>query len=139
MDLPISKRITIPARDLEWQASRSGGPGGQNVNKVSTKIDLRFDLEHTSALSIPVKNRLRSLAKGRIDAEGRLVIVSTATRSQMANLEDARERLRELIAAALVAPKIRRATKPSRGSQRRRLDAKRRNSDKKKSRGKVDY
>ncbi len=139
MDLQISNRITIPARDLDWQASRSGGPGGQNVNKVSTKVDLRFDLANTQALPIPVKNRLRALAKGRIDGDGKIVIVSTATRSQMANLEDAREKLRELIAAALVRPKVRRATKPSRGSQRRRLDAKRRNSDKKKSRGKVDY
>lgn len=139
MDLQISNRITIPARDLDWQASRSGGPGGQNVNKVSTKVDLRFDLANTQALPIPVKNRLQALAKGRIDGDGKIVIVSTATRSQMANLEDAREKLRELIAAALVRPKVRRATKPSRGSQRRRLDAKRRNSDKKKSRGKVDY
>ncbi len=138
-DLPIQGDVVIPASDLDWSASRSGGPGGQNVNKTSTKVDLRFDLEGTSALHPAVKARLRRQPGVLLDAEGQLVIMSAATRSQAANLEDARERLREKILAALVRPKRRRATKPSRGAKRRRLKAKRITSEKKQNRKKVDY
>jgi len=109
------------------------------VNKVATKVDLRFDLEASTALSEPVKRRLREIARGRLDAEGRVVITASQTRSQSTNLEDARERLRALVASALRPPKKRRKTKPSRGAKRRRLKAKRMTSEKKKLRGKVDW
>lgn len=138
-DLPIRGDLVIPAADLDWSASRSGGAGGQHVNKTSTKVDLRFDLPGTDALHPAVKARLRKLPGVELDGDGQVIIVSSATRSQSANLEDARERLREKILAALVRPKRRRATKPSRGAKRRRLKAKRITAEKKKNRKKPDY
>ena len=136
-DLVIHDHLTIPARDLSWSASRASGPGGQNVNKVSTKVTLRFDLRGTEALTRTQKTRLRKLAGQRIDAQGALVIRAQAERSQRQNLERARGRLRKLIAKALVPPKRRVATKPSRASRRKRLEEKRRQAERKKARGKV--
>jgi len=136
-DLTISDRVTVPARDLSWSASRASGPGGQNVNKVSTRVTLRFDLRGTEALTRAQKARLRKLAGKRIDAHGALMISAQAERSQKQNLERARDGLRKLIRKALVPPKPRVATRPTRASKRRRLDDKRRRGDQKKSRGKV--
>ncbi|MBX3247519.1 MAG: aminoacyl-tRNA hydrolase [Myxococcales bacterium] len=136
-DLFITPKIVIPASELAWSATRSGGPGGQNVNKVSTKVDLRFDLAGSTALSDETKARVAQLA--RLDADGRVLITSERTRSQPQNLEDAREKLRELIQRALVVPKRRRPTKPSKGAQRRRLESKTRQSAKKATRGRVDW
>ena len=135
--LEITARVRIPATDLSWTAVRSSGPGGQNVNKVASKVDLRFDLEGCQALAPIVKDRLRALAHGRLDQQGRVQIVCQDTRDQLRNLELARERLGALIRSALIAPKPRRPTKPTRGSQRRRIDAKQRQSRKKQLRGHV--
>jgi ribosome-associated protein len=132
--LVVSDRVTIPDADLTWTATRSSGPGGQNVNKVSSRVELRFDLEGTQALSEPAKGRLRHLARGLLDAEGRVLIKSDRTRDQHRNLEDAREKLAALVAAALVVPKKRRPTKPSRASKMRRLSDKRQQSTKKQER-----
>lgn len=126
--------VTVPERELEWSAVRSSGPGGQNVNKVSSKVELRFDFEASGSLSAAAKTRLRALAKNRLDADGRILIVSQVTRNQPKNLEDARERLVELIAAALVVPKKRRPTKPSKAMKAARLNNKRVQSAKKQSR-----
>lgn len=133
-DLVISPTLIVPAAELEWVAVRSSGPGGQNVNKVSTKVELRFDLEGSVVLPESVRARLRAIARTRLDAEGKIVIASQLTRSQERNLEDAREKLAELIRQALTPPKKRRPTKPTRGAKERRLKAKRELSDKKRSR-----
>jgi ribosome-associated protein len=136
-DLVIRPGIVVPERELEWAAVRASGPGGQNVNKVSSKVELRFDFETSAALGVSVKARLRTLAQHRLDADGRILIVSQLTRNQPQNLEDARQRLAELIARALVAPKVRRPTKPSRAAKRRRINDKRVNSQKKQGRART--
>jgi ribosome-associated protein len=133
-DLIVRAGVIVPERELVWAAVRSSGPGGQNVNKVSSKVELRFDFEATDALTPSVKARLRALATHRLDAEGRILFVSQVTRSQPNNLEDARQRLAELIARALVVPKPRRPTKPSRAAKRARLNDKRVVAAKKQSR-----
>ena len=129
-----SVTLTIPARELEWSAVRASGPGGQNVNKVSSKVELRFDFEESESLSAGVKARLRALAQHRLDAEGRILITSQVTRNQPQNLEDARARLADLIAKAMVVPKRRKPTRPSKAVKRRRVEDKRVHSKKKQSR-----
>jgi ribosome-associated protein len=133
-DLPVAEGVVIPARDLSWSAARASGPGGQNVNKVASKVDLRFDLEGTTALSAPQKARLRVIVANRLDGEGRVQVTSQAGRDQAQNLEVARETLASLIRRALVPPKPRRPTKPTRGSRERRLAEKRHGAAKKRER-----
>jgi ribosome-associated protein len=137
-DLVIDERLTLPAAELSWVAVRSSGPGGQNVNKVSTKVELRFDLSGSTVLSEAVRARLAAIAKNRLDADGRILIASQLTRSQERNLEDAREKLAELVRRALIAPRKRRPTSPTRGAKERRLRAKREHADKKQGRRKID-
>lgn len=132
--LRVDDQVVIPAADLSWAAARSGGPGGQNVNKVSSKVELRFDLPGTRALSDEVKARLRVGAASRLDAEGWILVTSQRTRDQPKNLDDARAKLAALIARALLVPKARRATKPSRGVRERRLRDKAHDSAKKRER-----
>ena len=126
--------MDIDEKDLEERFVRASGPGGQNVNKVSSKVELRFDFEASATLAPPVKARLRKLAEHRLDAEGRILIVSQVTRNQPQNLTDARARLAALIAQALVVPKRRRATRPSLSVKRACLSDKRANSQKKQNR-----
>ena len=134
-DLAITETIVIPGDELTVTAVRSSGPGGQNVNKVSSKIELRFDLASTVALGPAVKARLKALCKGRLDAEGKVIVTCEVTRNRIQNLAKAREKLAELVRAALVPPKPRHATKPTRSSQVRRVDDKRRRSSVKQGRG----
>ena len=136
-DLVVNDRVIIPARDLSWSAVRASGPGGQNVNKVATKVLLRFDLRATDALNNAQKTRLRNLAGRRLDQTGAVIVTAQAERSQRQNLARARGGLRRLIAKALLVPKRRRATKPSAGAKRRRLDDKRRQGEKKRARAKI--
>lgn len=132
--LVINDKVTLPGHDLEWTAVRSSGPGGQNVNKVSSKIELSFDFESTVAMSEPAKARLRVIAKNSLDAEGRVLVTSQKTRDQAKNLADARDKLKELVAKALVIPKKRKPTKPTKGSKVRRLTAKKKVGAKKAAR-----
>jgi ribosome-associated protein len=134
LPLAVNESLTIPANLLSWSAVRASGPGGQNVNKVASKIELRFDFSAWPELGDDAKARLRSLARGRLDAEGRVLVVSQRTRDQQRNLEDAREKVRQLVARSLEAPVMRKATRPTRAAQRRRLDNKRLLSTKKRAR-----
>lgn len=137
LPLRIDDRTSVDPRDLSWTAVRASGPGGQNVNKVSSKVELRFDLKASTALPGWAKTRLRTLCKNRLDAEGRVRIVSQETRDQLQNLEQARDKLAALIFEALHPPAPRHATKPTRGSKRRRLNDKRHTADKKAGRKRV--
>ena len=132
--LVINDKVTLPGHDLEWTAVRASGPGGQNVNKVSSKIELSFDFEGSVAISDPVKARLRVIAKDTLDAEGRVLVTSQKTRDQAKNLSDAREKLKELVEKALVVPKTRKPTKPSKGAKAARLKTKKKVAAKKAAR-----
>jgi len=123
--IAVTDTVRVPAAALSVRAVRASGPGGQNVNKVATKIDLRVDLGAIEGLTDAARERLRTLARHRVDADGRLIVTSQATRNQARNLEDARDKVRALIAAALVRPRHRRATRPTAGSREQRLGAKR--------------
>jgi ribosome-associated protein len=114
----------IPDEDLQFQFVRGSGPGGQNVNKVATAAQLRFDLAGTLALSPSVKARLRALAGRRVSAEGALLISARTHRTQEGNRREALERLHDLIAQACIEPKKRRPTRPTFGSQQRRMERK---------------
>lgn len=120
----ITETLSIADWELSETFVRASGPGGQNVNKVSTAVELRFEAERSPHLTAPVKARLKKLAGRRWTLDGAIVIQAEETRSQARNRELARERLAEMIRAALVAPKRRIATKPTLGSQRRRVAAK---------------
>ncbi|MEL6545103.1 MAG: alternative ribosome rescue aminoacyl-tRNA hydrolase ArfB, partial [Myxococcota bacterium] len=134
-DLRITDWLSIPARELSWSAARSSGAGGQNVNKVASKVDLRFDATESEVLSQAVKTRLLEACRNRLDAQGRIQVVSQLTRDQARNLEDARARLADLVRAALYPPRPRRPTRKPRSADRRRLQNKKRNSERKQSDG----
>jgi ribosome-associated protein len=127
--LTINEHIAISDDELEWSFARSGGPGGQNVNKVASKAVLRWDLAGSSSLPEEAKARLRALQRRRITTEGVLVLSGQRFRDQERNREDCLEKLRALILEALTVPKTRRPTKPSRGAKRRRLADKRRRAE----------
>ena len=138
MTLRITDTITLADWEITEQFVRSSGPGGQNVNKVSTAVELRFEAERSPHLPDPVKRRLMRLAGRRWTKDGAVVIFVEETRSQARNREIARERLAELVRAATVAPKPRRPTKPTRGSVERRIKGKKVRGEVKALRGPVD-
>ncbi|WP_297772937.1 alternative ribosome rescue aminoacyl-tRNA hydrolase ArfB [uncultured Roseovarius sp.] len=135
--LKITDTIAIEDWELTEQFIRASGPGGQNVNKVSSAVELRFEAERSPNLPGPVKTRLRRLAGRRWTKEGALVMSCDETRSQTRNREIVRERLADLIRKATVAPKRRVATRPTLGSKKRRLKAKKLRGEVKALRGQV--
>ena len=134
----VTPGVVVPASALSLHTSRSSGPGGQNVNKVASKVELRVDLDRVEGLPAEARTRLAALADGRLDAEGRLLVVSQRTRDQHRNLEDAREKVRDLVARALVRPRRRRPTRPTAGSRENRLQSKKKRSDTKRARRSVE-
>jgi ribosome-associated protein len=133
----MTRGLLIPPQDLQFQFLRAAGPGGQNVNKVASAVQLRFDLHGTRALPERVKARLRVLAGSRITADGAVLIAARNHRTQVANRREALARLTDLIERASVEPKRRVATRPTLGSRRERLDGKRRRQRVKQLRGPI--
>lgn len=136
--LHISNEVTVPDEEIDIQAVRSRGAGGQNVNKVSTAVHLRFDIK-ASSLPDVYKERLLTLNDHRISEAGVVIIKAQRYRSQLKNREDALDRLRDLIGSVMVSRKPRHATKPTKSAQQRRLDSKTKRGQVKSLRGKVDH
>ena len=137
--IPIRPGLEIPESDLSWSYSRSGGPGGQHVNTTDTRARLHFALTSCDVLSNPVKNRLRDAHASWVTTEGDIVISSSEYRSRLRNVEGIEKRLADAIRDALVPPRPRRKTKPSRAAKRRRLDAKKKRGQVKQGRKRVRH
>jgi len=136
-DLPIDDTLSIPGDELEERFVRSSGPGGQNVNKVSTKVELRFDAANSAVFDAAVRERLLDLAGRRATADGVIVLEAQSERSRERNRQDARERLAELVRRALIRPRKRKPTRPTRASKAKRLQEQNQRGRVKQKRGRV--
>ena len=132
--LRVNDRVSIPRSELDYRATRAGGPGGQHVNTSSTRIELLWNVRTTRALSEEERERAQQRLASRTDAEGIVRVVSSESRSQLRNRESAEARLAELLRRALIAPRKRIPTRPSRASREARLQEKRKRSEKKRMR-----
>jgi ribosome-associated protein len=132
--LIVSPDISIPDEELEWKFIRSSGPGGQNVNKVASAVQLRFLLPRNTSLPVPARNRLRHLAGQKMVDDGTILFNARSERSQEQNRRAALDRLADLIRVALIEPKIRKKTRPTRASKERRIDSKKHRSSTKRQR-----
>jgi ribosome-associated protein len=132
--LVVSEHIVIPDEELEWKFIRSSGPGGQNVNKVASAVQLRFLLPQNTSLPAAVRSRLQRLAGQRLVDDGTILLSARTERSQEQNRRAALERLGDLVRAALIEPKIRKKTRPTRASKERRIDTKKRRAGTKRER-----
>lgn len=133
-DVPVNASLTIPGHELTLRATRAGGPGGQHVNTSSTRVEIVWNVAHTGALDVDRRTRVLERLASRIDGQGNLRVVAADSRSQRQNRDAAAERLAAIVARALAVPRRRRPTRPTASSQRARVDAKRRLSDKKRMR-----
>ncbi len=134
MPLIVSEHLAIPDEELEWKFIRSSGPGGQNVNKVASAVQLRFLLPQNTSLPAAVRSRLQRLAGQRLVDDGSILLFARNERSQEQNRRAALERLADLVRAALIEPKIRKKTRPTRASKERRIDTKKRRAGTKRQR-----
>jgi ribosome-associated protein len=132
--LPIAPGLDLPLAELEYRASRSGGPGGQHVNTSSTRMEVWWDIARSPVLSEAQRARLLGRLATRLDGAGRLRLVSSGSRSQLRNREEVTERLARVVADALVVPKRRKPTRPGRAAKAARVEAKRRRSATKRER-----
>ena len=139
MPLSVTPGVEIPDSDVALSFVRSSGPGGQNVNKVASAVQLRFDLQRSSALAPEVKARLRALSGRRLTNEGAILIIARNHRTQESNRREAEARLTDLIKRALIPPKPRKATKPTRAARERRLEQKTQRRRTKRLRGKPGW
>ncbi|HEX3477161.1 MAG TPA: alternative ribosome rescue aminoacyl-tRNA hydrolase ArfB [Kofleriaceae bacterium] len=137
-DIVVTPRVTIPAGELALAFARSGGPGGQNVNKVSSKVELRWNPTTSAALTDDDRAWLVQRLRSRLTSDGTLIVTSTATRDQAKNRDDATSKLALIVRAALDRPRPRRATRPSRAAKRRRVADKRHHAEIKRSRSSRD-
>jgi ribosome-associated protein len=128
-EIRVNDRIVVPEAAIETKAVRSSGPGGQNVNKLNTKIQMWIRLDQIVGFVGDEPARVREFLKSRLDADGRLLVMSQETRDQTRNREDCAAKAAALLRAALFRPKVRRATRPTRASKERRVEAKRRQAD----------
>lgn len=139
MPVFVSPNVTLPDSDLSMAFVRASGPGGQNVNKVASAVQLRFDLQATQVLNERVKARLRRLAGHRLTDDGAVLIIARNHRTQERNRQEAQDRLADLIRQALVEPKVRKPTKPTRTSKEKRLTGKVKQGRNKQLRGRVRW
>jgi ribosome-associated protein len=135
--IDVAPGVLVPVSAIRVSVARSSGPGGQNVNKVASKVDLRVDPAAIVGLDDTARSRLLGLTRKRLDADGWIVVTSQRTRDQHRNLEDAREKVRALIAQSLVAPRKRRKTRPSGAAREKRLTDKRKRAERKQQRGRT--
>jgi ribosome-associated protein len=137
--IEITPQVVIPDEELEWKFIRASGPGGQNVNKVSSAVQLRFLLPRNISLPVAARNRLRALAGQKLIDDGSILFSARSERSQEQNRRAALERLAALIRLAMTEPKIRKKTRPTKGSQERRLESKKRRGATKSQRGRQGW
>lgn len=135
----VNDRLELPEEELSFSASRGGGPGGQHVNKVASRITLRFDVANSPSLSDDQRRTLLEKLSSRLTRDGVLLLSSHESRSQAANREEVVRRFAQLLREGLVRPKRRRPTRPTRGSRERRIESKKRRSGVKRGRGKVRH
>ena len=137
--LIVNHRISIPLEEFEWDYSRSGGPGGQNVNKVNSKVQRRWNPETSPSLPPAVRTRLLNLVRSKLTTEGELLVVSQESRDQGRNLQICLDKIRALVLSVATPPKTRRPTKPTLGSKLKRVEDKGKRSETKKLRRKPEH